>query len=182
VTINKRINNFANGFLFLLFISCGEKKPSSGNVVPPIKIAPFEFSLVDYNYSLAYNVRYILTEKELIILYGDELERPDGKITLLEKKNNVLLDTILPPSEDLLRLSRIDLDSLKSLYSNDCISDGMQLMVQFKKDNKEKKIRIRNYHQPEIGSAIETINSIVPEKYKIHYDKNSLIKEMEECK
>jgi hypothetical protein len=176
-----KMSKITLGFL-LLFVSCTNEKQPSQRISPPVEITPFEFSVIDYNYSLAYNIRYILTEKALMILYGDEFERDEGRFTLIEKRNNVLLDAILSPAEDLLKLSQINIDILKASYSNDCVKDGMQSGVKFKKGSKEKRVKISNYHQPEIGHAIEIINNIVPKEYRIHYDKKSLIEMMERCK
>jgi len=88
----------------------------------------------------------------------------------------------LETDETLVKLSNINIDSLKKYYSNPCIRDGSQVIIKITKGRKSKVIQLDNYYQPDIGLAIELINSLVPEKYKIWYDKATLIRDLEKCK
>jgi hypothetical protein len=137
----------------------------------PIK--PFELIVLNADYSMAYAVKYVLTEKTLKIIFKGDLEG---------EKDSILFKSNLETNETLIKISNINIDSLKKYYSNPCIRDGSQVMVKITKGRKSKTVQLDNYYQPDIGLAIELINSLVPEKYKIWYDKATLIKDLERCK
>ncbi|MBF8150700.1 hypothetical protein ITJ86_12380 [Winogradskyella sp. F6397] len=155
----------AVGFIILivlvLTISCNDKP-----------IEPFELSVADYNYSLAYSVLYNLTNEKLTITFRGELEN---------EKDSVLYSTSDLPKRQLKKISEINIDSLKTDYRNDCIDDGDIKSFIIKKDSLSKTVHLSNYYHPELSPAIEMINGIVPEKYEINYDKADLIQEMKNC-
>lgn len=136
----------------------------------PIK--PFELSVADYNYSLAYSVLYKLTDKKLTITFRGELEN---------EKDIILYTSTDLPKKEMRKLSKINLDSLGVFYSNPCISDGDIKVYRFTKNGKTKQIQIQNYYQKDLSPSIELINKIVPEKFKMYYDKDGLIKSLEKC-
>ncbi len=148
--------------LVLIFtISCNNKP-----------IEPFELSVADYNYSLAYSVLYNLTNEKLTITFRGEIEN---------EKDSALYSTTDLPKSEIRKLSEINIDSLNVLYSNKCIDDGDIKSFSFNKNGISKTIHLENYYHAELSPAIEIINGIVPEKYKMYFDKEDLILEMEEC-
>jgi hypothetical protein len=154
-----------------------EHSPDKANEISipidAINCKPFELTVYDADYSMAYAIQYVLTDKDLKIIFKGELEG---------EKDSTLFKTNLQPSETLSKLSNINIDSLKEYYSNPCILDGSQVTVKLNKDNKTKTVHLSNYYQADIGLAIELINSLTPKEYKIWYDKVTLIKDQENCK
>jgi hypothetical protein len=135
-------------------------------------IEPFELSVADYNYSLAYSVFYNLTNKKLTITYRGELEN---------EKDSILYSTSDFPKKLLKKISKINVDGLNANYRNDCIDDGDIKSFSIKKDSIFKTVHLSNYYHPELSPAIEMINGIIPEKYQMNYDKDHLIQEMKNC-
>ncbi|MFD2543762.1 hypothetical protein ACFSSB_15655 [Lacinutrix gracilariae] len=135
-------------------------------------IEPFELSISDYNYSLAYSVLYTLTNEKLTITFRGELEN---------EKDSVLYSTSKLPKRQLKKISEINIGSLKTDYRNDCIEDGDIKSFTIKKDSISKTVHLSNYYHPELSRVIELINGIVPEKYEMNYDKADLIEEMKNC-
>src|SRR5690606_23504751 len=88
-------------------------------------IEPFELSVTDYDYSLAYSILYRLTEKKLTITFREELEN---------EKDSILYETDDLPRKEIRELSKITLDSLGVLYSNPCIADGDIKVYRFTKN------------------------------------------------
>ncbi len=148
-------------FVLIFTISCNNKP-----------IESFELSIADYNYSLAYSVLYQLSNEKLTITFRGELEN---------EKDSVLYSTTELPKNKIRQLAEINIDSLSVLYSNICIRDGDIKSFRFKKNGKSKSVSLQNYYHTELSPAIEIINRIVPEKYKMHFDKDRLIKKMEDC-
>tara|TARA_R110002049_G_scaffold307110_1_gene506843 strand:+ start:70 stop:594 length:525 start_codon:yes stop_codon:yes gene_type:complete len=135
-------------------------------------IEPFELSIADYNYSLAYSLLYQLSNEKLTIIFRGELEN---------EKDSILYTTTKFPKDRIRQLADINIDSLNVLYSNVCIKDGDIKSFQFTKNGKSKSVSLQNYYHAELSSAIEIINGIIPEKYKMHFEKDKLIKKMEDC-
>ncbi len=148
-------------FVLIFTISCNNKP-----------IEPFELSITDFDYSLAYSVLYRLTNEKLTITFRGELEN---------EKDSILYSTTELPKIQIRQLSEINIDSLSVLYSNNCISDGDIKSFQFSKNGKSKSVTLQNYYHPDLSPAIEIINGIVPEKFKMYYNKAELIKSMEDC-
>lgn len=136
-------------------------------------LMPFKFVVNNADYSLAYAIEYILTESSIEIIY---------KGGVVGEKDSTLFLMKLEPSKNLRRLSEINIDSLKEDYTNPCVADGSQLMVVLNKGGKQKSVQLSNYYQSDIGRVIEYVNSIVPERYSIWYDKAQLVKYLDECK
>jgi len=135
-------------------------------------IEPFELSVTDYDYSLAYSILYRLTEKKLTITFRGELEN---------EKDSILYETDDLPRKEIRELSKITLDSLGVLYSNPCIADGDIKVYRFTKNGITKQVQIQNYYQEDLSPVIELINKIVPEKFKMYNDKKNLIESLERC-
>ncbi len=135
-----------------------------------IDMKPFEVTILNENYSMAYGTLIILTDKELKIFY---------KSGVIGEKDSLLFSNILSPSDTLVRISELDLNPLKGSYSNPCVEDGSQITVIIRKDGKQKEIRLGNYFQQDIGNLIFLVNMLVPEKYRVWYDRKEL--EAEKC-
>ena len=135
-------------------------------------IIPFQVVIINSDYAMAYSVQIFLTDKQIKIGYKSGLE--GGKDTLLFFK-------AIQPSDTLKQISEIDLSKLKLRYFNDCIEDGSQITVILKRGNVIKSVHLSNYYQNDIGKIIYLVNSLVPEKYKVWYNKEKLIAEYKKC-
>lgn len=162
----------------LIFLSSLPKKVNA-SVVKKIhvnssqnQIRPFEMKIISADYSNAFNISYVLTQNELKIIFRGELKG---------EKDKVIFQKYLRPNQSLIKLAAIKLDALNAYYTNPCVRDGSQIIVQIKKDNMKRQVQLSNFYHPTIGIAIELINTLVPKKYAIWYDKKSLIEEMSNC-
>ena len=156
----------------LLACTANVTKGQSKGKIESKNIKPFEASVLNSDYSMAYSVLTILTNEKLQIVF---------KSDIVGEKDTVLFSKPLQPSDTLQQISNINLDSLKEYYSNDCISDGSQVTVTFKKNGKEKSIHLSNFYQDDVGKVIYLINSLVADKYKVWYDKEKLIADYKRC-
>jgi len=103
---------------------------------------------------------------------------------LAKDKDSMLFKIELEPTDTLKLinlLSEINLDSLKPYYQNRCVDDGFQFNIILKKGTDVKNIILANYYQEDIGRIIYFINSIVPNKYNIWYDKKTLNRDYNNC-
>lgn len=155
----------------LLFIGNATNGQTDGNN-KKYNIKKFGAIIVNSDYSMAYSIIMALSDKQLKIIYKSGLE--GGKDTLLFSKN-------LLPSDTLQQISEINLSKLKKYYSNNCIEDGLQITVILKKDNQIKSVHLSNYYQEDIGKIIYLVNSLVPDKYKVWYNKEKLIADYKRC-
>ena len=135
-------------------------------------LKPFEFTIYDSDYSMAYTLQYVLTEKEIKVIFIGQLE-DEKSLTRFKKKLRV--------DETLKAISNINIASLKEYYTNPCIQDGSQLSINFEQNGKNKNVHLSNYYQPDVGQVIEFINNLVPKKYKIWYDKKTLLEYQRKC-
>ena len=157
----------------ICLISCGPSPQPVRNDLPPfLAINPFTLTLTDSDYSLAYALQYVVTEKDLKVVFRGEVEG---------EKDSILYYTPLPMSESLRALSRVELDSLHYYYRNLCIDDGSQLSITFKKGDKVMQVHLSNYYQQDVGIAIDLINEVTPEQYHIVYQKAKLLKAQLDC-
>jgi hypothetical protein len=161
--------------LSLISFSC-----SSNNCIAQTKsddknfdIKPFNASILNSFYAEAYSVQIVLTEKSLKIIF---------KSDLVGEKDTTVYSKTLQPSDTLEQIGEINLNQLKNYYDNPCIEDGSQVTVVIKKDNKTKAVHVSNYYQEDIGKIIYLVNSLVPSKYRIWYDKERLIADYNRCK
>ncbi|GAA4301032.1 hypothetical protein GCM10023183_11790 [Nibribacter koreensis] len=133
---------------------------------------PFKLIIKKYDFAAAYQLQYLVTEKELRITFISEVEG---------EKDSILFAKHLKTTPDLKKLSELNLDSLKDYYQNPCIDDGNQILVYLAKEDKKKSVHLSNYYHPEISPVIDLMNRIVPEKYRIYHDKEKLLKWLQEC-
>ncbi len=151
----------------------------SRNIKPESShLEPFKIIVTNYDYSMAYGLEYLLTEKNFKITLKGELEgETDSLIYSIKLRSNEALKT-----ETLKTLSGINLNTLEDYYTNPCISDGSQISVELKKENTEKIVHLSNYYYKEVGLVIELINDLPPKKYKIWYNKDRLVEDQNKCK
>ena len=160
--------------LSVLLFSCSDNSSKAqSNIDSKIDIKPFTASIFNSFYAEAYSVQTVLTDKELKIIF---------KSDLVGEKDTTVFLKILKPSDTLRQISEININQLKEYYSNPCIEDGSQVTVLFKKNGKSKSVHVSNYYQEDIGKIIYLVNSLVPEKYKVWYDKNKLLDDNKHCK
>jgi len=72
-------------------------------------------------------------------------------------------------------------DSLKSIYSNTCIIDGLILHFKFEWGDAEMSLTISNYYLEKVVPAIDFINDIVPTEFHIYYDQKWLLEHQNNC-
>lgn len=65
-------------------------------------------------------------------------------------------------------------DSLKAVYDNSCIIDGLILSFQFEWGNKIKSSTVSNYYVAALAPCLDFINRHVPYRYNIAYPKTVL--------
>jgi hypothetical protein len=153
-------------FIFaLLFCADSTTKGQSNSKPESYNIKPFEVTILNSDFSMAYSLLAILTNNDLKIVF---------KAELVGEKDSVLFSKHLPPSETLQQISNINLDTLKERYGNDSSADGSQLFVTFNKNGEKKSVQLSNFYQADIGKLISLSNSLVPDEYKISYDKEKL--------
>ena len=132
----------------------------------------FELVISEQFKSPDYFVRYNLTENNLILTIGTEIP---------SKKDSIVYLTSDFEKHRVKQFSKINLDSLATYYANVCISGGDTKLFRIINDGKSKSIRLDNYYHNDLSPSIEFINELVPEKYKLNYNKDKLIKDIIEC-
>lgn len=154
-------------------MSCEHTKKRTSVVTTENVIEPFELTVINFDYSLAYGIAYKISNEDLQIIFKGELEG---------EKDTTLFQTKLESSPQLKNLGTIAFyNNLNDSYSNPCIADGSQINVRFVKGEIKKSIHLSNYYQEDIGKIIDLINRIVPSKYQIHYDQNKLEEYLRNC-
>ena len=156
----------------LLFGIITESKSQNG-VKGDYLIKPFTITIIDSDYSNSYAIATIVTEAQLTIIF---------KGSLIGEKDSIVYSVRLKTSETLRQISEVDIGSLEKGYSNDCVKDGSQITVKIKKGAKYNSVHLSNFYQEDVGRLISLVNSIVPDRYKIWYDKESLIADYMKCK
>ena len=157
----RKVIRLLTSLILVFAISCNNKP-----------IEPFQLSITDSNYSLAYSLLYQLSDQKLIITYRGELEN---------EKDSIIYSTTDLPKAKLIKISAINIESLKPSYCNRCIDDGDIKTFRLTKNGKTKTIHLSNYYHPELSTTIELINRIVPEEYQMFHDKEDLIAQMKNC-
>ena len=166
----------------MVLAACGQSiiKPESrnnndNNITKAVRMnhKPFKLTIANADYSMALMYHFILTEHRFEIIFKGGVEG--------EKDSTVFKLDVIPDSI-LKKLTTIDISHLEEKYVNPCISDGSQLKVTWDTKDYSKTIRLSNYYQPDIALLIEMVNSLAPEKYRIWYDKERLLKDFEKCK
>ncbi len=139
-----------------------------------VKTSQFQLSLRDTDYSMARTRIYQLTNDQLAITVGG-LQRDQDNLVFKHEFD----------SEETARVVRlldsIDFEGLKEQYSNDCMDDGSQILLDFRRDTLERSIHLSNYYLVEVARIVEFANSIAPKHLEIWYDRERLLKALERC-
>ncbi|MES2332774.1 MAG: hypothetical protein V4539_24410 [Bacteroidota bacterium] len=159
-------NTFPTIFFLSTLLSCADMDAKGQN------IESFEIEILNSYFAEAYTVSTILTDKQLKIVF---------KSGIAGTKDRTVFAEALTFSDTLRQIGEMDLTKLKAYYSNPCINDGSQITITLNKDGKTKSIHLSNYYHGAIGKIIYLSNSLVPEKYKVWYDKKILIDEYKAC-
>ena len=136
--------------------------------------AEFELILHDTDYSMARTRIYRLTNGALAVTVGGLQRDRDRPVFRHEFDSD--------QRAELARvLDSIDFAGLKEQYSNDCVDDGSQIQLFFKKAEVDRSVRLSNYYFEEVGRIIGFGNSIVPADLQIWYDRERLLRARERC-
>ncbi|WP_430966673.1 hypothetical protein [Spongiimicrobium sp. 2-473A-2-J] len=171
-TIDTQMNRSLLVIVIISLISCGRDKKQANASTAEKEIEPFELTVTNFDYSLAYGIAYRITHKDLRIIFKGELEG---------EKDTTLYESRLKKSAPLKNVGKIEFDKLNDRYLNPCIADGSQINVRFQKGENIKSVHLSNYYQEDIGKVIYLINQLVPSKYQIHYDKKELHEDLKKC-
>jgi hypothetical protein len=130
-------------------------------------IKPFQLD-IEY-FTLFSGAKISLTREKIIII---DIMKNSDSIAFLRNVNY---------SDTLQKISEIDIRALNDYYSNFCVDDGISITIKYKRDEYLKTVLLENYYQKEIAKIIYYVNSLIPDKYRIWYDKKELISEYEKC-
>jgi hypothetical protein len=173
LTMTSSKSSLTIGFSVILLFSFTNTSVRAQTNEQKSYIKPFTASIINSNYAAAYSVVTVLNEKELKIIF---------RSGLVGARDTTVFAKALQLTDTLRQISEINLGQLKDYYANPCIDDGSQVTIVIKKDNKKKAVHLGNYYQEDIGKIIYLVNSLVPEKYKVWYDKETLIADYKRCK
>lgn len=132
--------------------------------IPNTSAQPFEVAIFNGNYGMTHGTSIVLTNTELTITSRD----------YINLKDSLLFSKILFPSDTLSRITQLVLPDLKSSYINPCVAGRSNIIITQVKDGMQKKIWVSGYFQQDVGNLICLINMLLPEKYKVWYDKKEL--------
>lgn len=154
-----------------LLILCTMTVAQTSQQIQNTEINQFYISIINggYNY-MAHRVLITLTDKELKIL---------DQTGIGVMKDSLLFSKSLSPSDTLVQIGKVNFDQLKNSYLNPCVANGSQIYVSITKNGKSKRVFVGNYYQQDVGNFLSLVNMLVPEKYRVWYDKESL--EAENC-
>ncbi|PSG86555.1 hypothetical protein [Aurantibacter aestuarii] len=93
-----------------------------------------------------------------------------------KKSSEPVFKTDKLPADSIKKIEKINIYELKTDYTSPGIRDGVQIRLNFTKQENTRKIQLRNYYQKELSPIIEMINEIVPTDHKFWYDKEWLMK------
>lgn len=146
-------------FSLISFLGCNKREIKK----------PFKIVMVSSNYSLAYSIKTIITDSLIQTQYSSGLNG---------EKPLILWQKILKRSQAdrfYKLLNNEQFDTLKSIYSDPTIMDGMQYYFQIDYRTKRKKVNLSNMWIPQLLKLTEIVNSILPDslKYKIQLPKYS---------
>jgi hypothetical protein len=134
-------------------------------------ISPFLVVVIRGNYDyMAHRMVIDLTDKELKIF---------DQTGMGAMKDSLLFSRSLSPSDTLFKISKVNFDSLKYSYINPCVADKPEFSVNITKNGKSRRVWLGNYYVQEVGNFISLFNMLLPEKYRVWYDKKIL--EAEAC-
>ena len=140
----------------------------------------FEFLISSTdNSKFFYTVTYHVTEKGIIVTNDDKLYSKKKN-----EKQRVLFNSRLNDVEknNLYKIAKsLKADSINSFYYNPCILDGMLLEFRFKWIDQLKRTTLSNYYLDKFQPFVAFVNSKLPGRYKIWYDKKKLEDDIKNC-
>ncbi len=139
-----------------------------------VETSQFRLSLRDTDYSMARTRIYQLTNDQLSITVGG-IQRDQDRLVFKHKFDSE------EKAEVVRLLDPIDFEGLKKRYSNDCMDDGSQIVLDFRRDTLERSVHLNNYYLEEVAGIVEFTNSIAPKHLAIWYDRERLLKALERC-
>jgi hypothetical protein len=148
--------------------ACNNDRPVTSPAERTV-IEPFQFSIRNNGMIRDEIFETFISESKIWVVQGNGAD-------------SLRFNTPIPVSDSLNRISETTLTTLDSLYSNDCIADGLQLTALFNKRDTTKTVHISNFYHPDIGRAIEYLNTYVPAKFRIIYDQKKLEEDYIKCK
>ena len=160
-------------YCIVLFVSCKEKtfnitnekdkntQSESRNFKMP-EFKPFVIEFDWYNGS---------GEERIFRLTNDSLFVFNPKI-----RSEPVFQTDELDADSIRRIERLNVYDLETDYTSPGIQDGVQIRIDFTKQETTRKIHLRNYYQKDLSPIIEMINGIVPPEHKFWYDKEWLMK------
>lgn len=146
--------------ILLLCFSLSQCTKKKSNV-----ISPFEIYITSFDYAAVTKRITSINNKEIKVIF---------KVDLDDEKDSLLFKRSLNFSDTLRLLSESDIANIRDYYENPCVMDGLQILVFVKNEFSEKKVKVSNFYQPEIGKIIKQANLLLPQKYKIWYGKEYL--------
>ena len=133
----------------------------------------FEFSIELHTHIQETKTRIFFDNSIVKVLTKGSNEKINNDSTLFYSK--------LTSIDNLKFIHTINFDSLNFYYSNPCVDDGFTLEVFYSGNGVNKHIILDNYYQNNVGEVINFINTKLPERYKIWYDKKRLISDYKNC-
>ena len=133
------------------------------------KLKPFKINILVNYYPLTDHITIELTDNSLKVL------RALGH-------DSTCFSYFLNNSDTLRQISNINFKTLKKEYTNPCIDDGLGLEVDINQSGLKSHISLNNYYLNEVGQVLSFINTYLPEKTKVWYDKRKLIDDYDRCK
>ena len=174
-TVSKHMNRVIFQILFftLLIISCKEtvsknteqKTIKTQSESRTFKMPQFKPFIIEFDWYNGYG------EERIFKLTNDSLFVYNPKIG-----SEPVFKTDKLPADSIKRIERINVYQLKTDYTSPGIRDGVQIRLDFTKQDTTRKIHLRNYYQKDLSPIIEMINGIVPPEHKFWYDKEWLEK------
>ena len=166
-----RFRAYFLAIIISLFIMFSRAFAQTSPQIQNTGIKPFEAVVISGDYSL-------MAHRTVIIVTGADLKVFD-RSGLMPEKDSLLFSKLLSPSDTLFQISKVNFDQLKYSYLNPCVANGSQISVCISKNEKNKRVYLGNYYQRDVGKFLSLVNMLVPEKYRVWYDKDNL--ETENC-
>jgi hypothetical protein len=122
---------------------------------------PAMVKIVDYLQERGYRLVYYVSNKEIVVVYEDDLGSERKQLHRQPLKS--------PQADKLVSfINQIPLTALAARYVNPENNDGLVMWFDFALPNRPRKvIEIRNVHQQQLFELTERINAVLPRKFWI---------------
>jgi hypothetical protein len=125
----------------------------------------FDITIWDYNYSMAYTIKYKITTDSLIINNIGGVQNESVRVIL----QRALTQSEVQKMQDFL--SSFPIDNLRNEYRNPLVQDGDRKKVEIKFNKKEKIIELENVYQEDMDRLFNKVNQMLENDMKIRYEK-----------